>query len=57
MELARGSSEDQYTDLWALGAKHDSAGLVWALLEGLSEVGNRLAMRLKRKREDLELGK
>jgi len=49
--------EETGTDLWALGVKHDSTGLVWALLESLSEVGNGLAMRLKRKRGELELGK
>ena len=34
------------TDLWSLGVKHDSAGLVWALLEGLLKVSDRFAVGL-----------
>ena len=31
-------SQHSSSDLWSLGVEHDGAGLVWSLLEGLSQV-------------------
>lgn len=39
-------SKESSSDLWSLGVEHDSAVLVWSLLEGLSQVVDRLGMSL-----------
>ena len=40
--------EKTSADLGALGVEHDSAGLVRALLEGLSEVRDRFSVSLQK---------
>ena len=44
-----GLSVDEHTsaDFWSLGVKHDTAGLVWSLLEGLLDVLDGLAVGLQ----------
>ena len=41
--------EETGTDLGSLSVEHDCTRLVWALCQGLSEIGDRAAMRLNRK--------